>query len=56
VDGERGQGLELFDLRADPAEKSNVIAAHPEVARELERKLRAWQVSVLHSLTGADYR
>ncbi|MBL9189687.1 MAG: sulfatase-like hydrolase/transferase [Opitutaceae bacterium] len=47
---------ELFDLRADPAEKNNLLAAQPEVAQRLERQLRDWQQSVLQSLTGADYR
>ena len=56
IDGERGSGKELFDLRADPAEKNNVIASHPAEAAKLEQQLRAWQQSVLQSLTGADYR
>lgn len=47
---------ELFDIREDPAEKTNLIDAKPEVAAKLERKLHAWQESVLKSLTGADYR
>ena len=47
---------ELFDLRADPAEKNNLIAAHPAEAERLAARLRAWQQSVLESLTGADYR
>ena len=56
VDGERGPSKELFDLRADRAEKNNVIAAHPEIATKLEAQLRAWQESVLRSLSGADYK
>jgi arylsulfatase A-like enzyme len=56
VDGARGSGRELYDVRADPAETRNVIAAHPAEAQRLERHLRAWQQSVLESLTGADYR
>jgi arylsulfatase A-like enzyme len=58
LDGEgRGQPVkELFDVRADPAEKNNLIAAHPAEAARLEQQLRAWQQSVLESLTGADYR
>ena len=46
---------ELFDLREDQAEAKNLIAGRPETAAELERQLRAWQQSVLESLTGADY-
>jgi arylsulfatase A-like enzyme len=59
VDGEarrEGGTKELFDLRRDPAEKANVIASHSAEAAALERQLRAWQQSVLGSLTGADYR
>jgi hypothetical protein len=56
VDGTQGSGRELFDLRADPAEKNNIIAAHPAEAEKLATILQTWQRSVLESLTGADYR
>lgn len=56
VDGEDKPSKELFDVRADPAEKKNIIADHPEVAARMEQQLRAWQESVLKSLTGADYK
>ncbi|MBM3853133.1 MAG: N-acetylgalactosamine-6-sulfatase [Verrucomicrobia bacterium] len=62
VDGEsrrnadrKGTG-ELFDVRADPAEKHDLAASRPAEAEALARQLRAWQQSVLASLTGADYR
>jgi arylsulfatase A-like enzyme len=51
----RKSQVELFDLRDDPAEKSNLIEAKPEIAESLKRQLRDWQQSVLNSLTGADY-
>lgn len=47
---------ELFDLRADPAEKNNLLQTHPQVATALQQQLVSWQKSVLKSLTGADYR
>lgn len=56
VDGATGSGQELFDLRSDPAEKNNLIETHAAVATKLAQQLRAWQQSVLESLTGADYR
>lgn len=56
IDGTNQSAKELFDLRSDPAEKTNVIATHPAEAKKLEQQLRAWQQSVLESLTGADYR
>lgn len=46
---------ELFDLEADPAEKSNLLEEHPVVAEKLQSQLTQWQQSVLRSLTGADY-
>jgi arylsulfatase A-like enzyme len=48
--------IELYDLKADPAEKTDRSAEMPERVRDLQTKLRAWQESVLKSLTGADYR
>ncbi len=47
---------ELFDLNADPAEKHNLASEKPELVREMEQQLRAWQQSVLNSVRGADYR
>jgi arylsulfatase A-like enzyme len=48
--------IELFDLKTDPAEKTNLIDQQPDLARKLQAELRQWQESVLNSLTGADYR
>lgn len=47
---------ELFDLDTDPAEKTDLAAQQPGVVEKLQTNLRAWQDSVLKSLTGADYR
>jgi arylsulfatase A-like enzyme len=47
---------ELYDMRTDPGEKTNVISSHPEIAKNLEIKLHDWQQSVLESLTGKDYQ
>lgn len=51
----RNSGSELFDMREDPAESKNLIELKPDIAQRMERQLRCWQRSVLHSLTGADY-
>ena len=56
VDGSRASGVELFHLGEDLAESANLAAAEPAVAEDLQDRLRTWQESVLHSLTGADYR
>ena len=47
---------ELFDLRADKAEKKNLIKTKPKIAMKLEQQLRDWQQSVLTSLTKPKYR
>jgi arylsulfatase A-like enzyme len=47
--------IELFDLKTDPAEKTNLIDQQPELAQKLQSKLRQWQDSALKSLSGADY-
>jgi len=47
--------VELFDLRNDPAEAHNLATSNPEVAQTMQKQLREWQLSVLKSLTGADY-
>ncbi|MEN3944167.1 sulfatase-like hydrolase/transferase [Prosthecobacter sp. SYSU 5D2] len=48
--------LELFDLQADPAEKTNLLDQQPDIAKKLQTQLRQWQEGVLKSLTGADYQ
>jgi arylsulfatase A-like enzyme len=53
--GDGDPNVELFDLRADPAEATNLAKNEPAIAKAMQTKLRAWQQSVLKSLTGADY-
>lgn len=48
-------GVELYDLRNDRAETTNIADKHPEVVSEMQSQLSDWQKSVLNSLTGADY-
>ncbi len=55
-ENEDGRAQELFDVRADPAETTDLIESNPEVAKKLAQQLKDWQASVLNSLTGADYR
>jgi arylsulfatase A-like enzyme len=47
--------VELFDLRADPAEKINLAESERSTVNTMQTELRTWQQSVLKSLTGADY-
>ncbi|MGB4739219.1 MAG: sulfatase-like hydrolase/transferase [Fuerstiella sp.] len=53
-EGEK-QKIELFDIRADAEETSDLMASNPDRADDLTQKLQAWQQSVLNSLTAADY-
>jgi len=46
---------ELFDLKADPAEKTNLASQRIDESDMLGENLRAWQASVLRSLAGKDY-
>ncbi|MFT5498595.1 MAG: hypothetical protein ACI9TH_004010, partial [Kiritimatiellia bacterium] len=48
--------VELYDLLADPEEKDNLIAQHPEVAAGMQRQLKAWVASCAHSSEGEDYK
>jgi arylsulfatase A-like enzyme len=56
IDGGKGTGIELFDLRDDPGETKNLAEAQPAVAAALQTRLREWQESVLKSLRGEDYQ
>ncbi len=53
--GASAPNVELFDLRADSAETTNLVASKPAIAKSMQAELRIWQQSVLKSLTGADY-
>ena len=41
-DSRTGKGPQLFDLLADPYEKHNVAAAHPDVVARLAREIANW--------------
>lgn len=51
-----GEGIELFNLKDDPAEATNLAAEKPELVEEIRAGMRAWQECVLNSLMGNDYR
>jgi arylsulfatase A-like enzyme len=33
---------ELFDVESDPSERRNIVAEHPELAKQLEKELKDW--------------
>ncbi|HEV3167460.1 MAG TPA: sulfatase-like hydrolase/transferase [Isosphaeraceae bacterium] len=39
---------ELFDVVADPAERRNISAEHPDVVEQLQNGLKAWLATELH--------
>jgi arylsulfatase A-like enzyme len=38
--------FELYDLRADPGETTNVVAQHPEIAADLKRRLAGFRATL----------
>lgn len=46
---------QLYDIHTDPGETNNIAAQHPEVVKELDKKLTAWRDSVVTSTKGEDY-
>jgi len=46
---------ELYDLAADPAEKSDVATSQAARVQAMQAKLDDWLKSVVGSLNGADY-
>ena len=52
----RADRWELYDLLADRSETTNIAADHPEVLSRMKAGLEAWQLSVLRSYGGQDYR
>jgi arylsulfatase A-like enzyme len=38
---------ELFDVEADPAERRNVVAQHPDLAMRLQAELKAWRATAI---------
>jgi hypothetical protein len=37
----------LYDLEADPSERADLSASQPELADELEARLRAWEAELV---------
>ena len=50
-----GIRFELYDLKTDPFEKTDVAAKRPERVSELKPALRRWLESVVGSYNGDDY-
>jgi arylsulfatase A-like enzyme len=46
----------LFDIQADPGEKNDLAAEHPDVVKEMAKRLLAWRESCNNSRAGEDYQ
>ena len=51
-----GTPWSLYDLLADPSEKSDLAQEKPETVQSLAKRFEAWHESVKASSSGADYR
>ncbi|WP_182864957.1 sulfatase family protein [Rhodopirellula sp. JC639] len=47
--------FELYNLEADPMERTDLVQKHPDRVAEMKTQLEAWQRSVLDSWSGKDY-
>jgi arylsulfatase A-like enzyme len=47
---------ELYDIIADPSEKTDLAAKCPEIVNRMKAELENWQQSVLRSARGEDYK
>jgi hypothetical protein len=46
---------ELYDIIADPSEKTDLAAKHPEILNRMKAEFEEWQQSVQKSDRGEDY-
>jgi hypothetical protein len=46
----------LYNLVEDPKEGNNAAGQHPERLKSMKKELKKWQISVVRSLNGEDYR
>ncbi len=51
----KNASYELYDIVADKEESHDIALEHPEIVERMAAELKAWQLSVERSLTGADY-
>ena len=47
------KGVELFNLKTDPSEKTNVANEHPEIVSSLETLYQAWRAQMPDSLSAS---
>lgn len=52
---QKDRSIRLHDIFADPAEKTNLAAEHPDIVQRLRATLENWQRSVQASYDGQDF-
>ena len=53
--GDSGKTFELYDLVADPGEKTDLADANPEIVAGMRATLVEWRDSCRKSVAGGDY-
>jgi arylsulfatase A-like enzyme len=53
--GDKGETFELYDIVADPHEKSDIAADHPDIVEKMSQTVQAWRDSCAKSNNGEDY-
>ncbi len=51
----KGDKVELYDMEADPLEKTNVAAKYPEVVQQFQEGFEGWYASCEDSFEGKEY-
>ena len=48
--------FELYNLKSDPMEAKDLSESKPELLANMKKELNTWQISVINSLNGKDYK
>jgi len=56
TDNPASPSIKLVDIYADPAEKTNLAADHPDVVKKMRDALDTWRTQVRASFDGKDYQ
>lgn len=53
---DKGKTFELYDLQADPGEKTNIAEANPEIVKKMTATVSEWRASCKASAEEKDYK
>ena len=43
---------ELYNLKADPEQRRNIVALNPEVAKKLKKNIEIWRITTIQAVQG----